>query len=87
MNKFLALVPQFKKGLAALVAAIVAAGGIAVLFPHLTGGLAATITGVVSLLAVVFAPKNEAEAPGLAPDPVPAPVVVDAPAAVVPPVS
>lgn len=71
MNKLLTLVPQFKKGLAALVAAIVSAGGIAVLFPGLSGGLAATVTGIVSLLVVVFAPKNETPAPGLAPDPVP----------------
>jgi len=68
MNKLLVLVPQFKKALAALVAAIVSAGGIAVLFPGLSGSLAATITGAVSLLAVVLAPKNKVEAPGLAPD-------------------
>jgi hypothetical protein len=66
--KYLQYLAQFKKGLAALVAAIVSAGGIAVLFPGLSGSLAATITGAVSLLAVVLAPKNEVKAPGLAPD-------------------
>lgn len=87
MNKFLALVSRFKKALAALVAAIVSAGGIAVLFPGLSGGLAATITGGVSLAAVVFGPQNQAKAPGLAVDPEPAPAPADAPAATVPPVS
>lgn len=87
MNKVLALIPQFKKALAALVAAIVSAGGIAVLFPGLSGGIAATITGAVSLAAVVFGPQNQAKAPGLAVDPVPAPPLADAPAANVPPVS
>jgi len=59
MNKTLTYLAQFKKALAAIVAAVVSAGGVAVLFPNLSGTLATTLAGVVSVLAVVLAPKNK----------------------------
>lgn len=58
MSTVVELAGRFRKGLSALVAAVVAAGGVSVLFPALPASWAATATGVVAVLAVVFGPKN-----------------------------
>ncbi|MEU0531967.1 hypothetical protein [Amycolatopsis tolypomycina] len=62
MNKFLTTVGYLagrgKKALAALVGAIAAVGGIAVIAPNLPPQLQASITGVVAILAVLCGPAN-----------------------------
>jgi hypothetical protein len=50
---------KYKKGIAAIVAALVSVGGITALFPTIPAALAATITGVVGFLAVLLGPANE----------------------------
>lgn len=48
---------KYAKGISALVAAILAVG-ISVLVPGISAELAASLTGVLTVLATVFGPKN-----------------------------
>lgn len=57
------MLSEYRKAVAAIVAAIVSVGGISVILPGLDAGWAATITGVVSFLAVLVGPKNEPAEP------------------------
>lgn len=50
---------KYRKAVASVVAALIAVGGISVVLPGLPAGVAATITGIVTFLAVLLGPKNE----------------------------
>lgn len=68
MNKFLSAVAYLasrgKKALAAIVGAIVGAGGVEILAPDLPGPWQRTITGAVAILAVLFGPANAPKSTG-----------------------
>jgi ABC-type xylose transport system permease subunit len=62
MNKVISTVGYLacrgKKALAAVVGAIIAVGGIAILAPDLPAPWQRTITGVIAVLAVLCGPAN-----------------------------
>lgn len=53
---------KYAKGISAFVAAILAVG-VSVLVPGISAELAASLTGVLTVLATVFGPKNEEPTP------------------------
>lgn len=60
---------KYAKGISALVAAILAVG-VSVIVPGISAEMAASLTGILTVLATVFGPKNEdPEAPQPPADP------------------
>lgn len=53
---------KYAKGISAFVAAILAVG-VSVLVPGISAELAASLTGVLTVLATVFGPKNTDDTP------------------------
>jgi hypothetical protein len=53
---------KYAKGISAFVAAILAVG-VSVLVPGISAELAASLTGVLTVLATVFGPKNADDTP------------------------
>lgn len=61
---------KYAKGISAVVAAILGVG-VTALIPGITPELATSLTGLLTILAVVFGPKNtEPAPPASGPDPV-----------------